>query len=193
MKDSDVQWIVRQLNGRPIVLVGLMGSGKTTVGRRLAAALKLPFWDADREIEAAAGMSISDIFALHGEDAFRDGERKVIARLMTNGCGVLATGGGAYMNDETRALINERAVCVWLKAEFTVLMERVRRNTNRPLLRNKDPEAVMRKLMNERYPVYAEADVTVQTSQASHDSAVRAVLNALKAYFSDKNHDAPDS
>ncbi len=167
------------LGGRPIVLVGLMGAGKSTVGKRLAERLNLPFVDADHEIERAAGMSIAEIFAAHGEAAFRDGERKVIARLLGEGARILATGGGAYMNDETRAAIAARGVSVWLKADLPVLMRRVRRRTNRPLLQSADPEAVMRGLMAARYPVYALADMTVLSSDVPHDEVVDAIEDAL--------------
>ncbi len=167
------------LAGRPVVLVGLMGAGKSTVGKRLAERLRLPFVDADHEIERAAGMTIAEIFAAHGEAAFRDGERRVIARLLADGGRVLATGGGAYMNAETRAAIAERGVSVWLRAELPVLMRRVRRRTNRPLLQSADPEAVMRGLMDARYPVYALADLTVDSSDVPHDEVVDAIEDAL--------------
>jgi shikimate kinase len=167
------------LGSRSIVLIGLMGAGKTVVGRRLAAWLELPFTDADSEIEQAAGATISEIFAEHGEAYFRQGERKVIARLLQNGPQVLSTGGGAYMNAETRANIKARGISVWLKAELRVLMKRVGRRDNRPLLVTDDPEAVMRKLMTQRYPVYADADVTVESRDVPHDVIVGAVVDAL--------------
>jgi shikimate kinase len=169
----------RRLGRRSIVLVGLMGAGKSTVGRRLAARLNLPFTDADHEIESAAGMSIPDIFALHGEPYFRDGERRVIARLLRDGPMVLATGGGAYMDPETRAGIAESGVSVWLKADFDVLMRRVRRRQNRPLLQNPDPEATMRRLIEARHPVYALADVIVESREIPHDRVVHDTLLAL--------------
>src|SRR5919112_3530510 len=175
--------ITRQLGARSLVLVGLMGAGKSTVGRRLAQKLGLPFRDADHEIEAAAGMSIPDIFSIHGEAYFRDGERRVIARLLQEGPMVLATGGGAYMNEETRAGIKESAVSIWLKADLEVLLKRVRKRSNRPLLHNPDPEGTMRKLMDVRYPVYAEADLTVESHEAPHDRVVNEVLKALKAWL----------
>jgi shikimate kinase len=147
------------LRTRSIVMVGIMGCGKSAIGRRLASRLALPFVDADDEIEAAARKSIPEIFADHGEAYFRDGERKVIARLLRQGPQVLATGGGAYMNGETRDTIRNHGVSVWLRAELPVLMRRVMRRDNRPLLKSSDPEAVMRALMDQRYPVYAEADI----------------------------------
>lgn len=167
------------LGPRSIVLIGLMGAGKTAVGRRLANRLDLPFIDADTEIEVAAGASISEIFAEHGEAYFRQGERKVIARLLENGPQVLATGGGAYMNADTRANIKARGLSVWLKADIKVLMKRVARRDNRPLLTAGDPEKVMKKLMEERYPIYAEADVTVESRDVPHDVIVGAVIDAL--------------
>ncbi len=172
--------IVRQrLDGHAIVLVGLMGAGKTTVGRRLAEKLDLVFVDADHEIELAAGRTIPEIFAQHGEAYFRDGERKVIARLLENGAQVLATGGGAFMNAETRAAIRRHGISIWLRADFDLLMSRVRRRSNRPLLQNDDPEAVMQKLIAERYPVYAEADITVDSRDVAHTSIVNSIIKTL--------------
>jgi shikimate kinase len=171
--------IRKALGPRSVVLIGLMGAGKTAVGRRLANRLDLPFIDADSEIEVAAGASISEIFAEHGEAYFRQGERKVIARLLENGPQVLATGGGAYMNPDTRANIKAHGLSVWLKADIKVLMKRVGRRDNRPLLAAGDPEKVMKRLMEERYPVYAEADVTVESRDVPHDVIVGAVIDAL--------------
>ena len=171
--------IRKALGPRSVVLIGLMGAGKTAVGRRLANRLDLPFIDADSEIEVAAGASISEIFAEHGEAYFRQGERKVIARLLENGPQVLATGGGAYMNPDTRANIKAHGLSVWLKADIKVLMKRVGRRDNRPLLAAGDPEKVMKKLMEERYPIYAEADVTVESRDVPHDVIVGAVIDAL--------------
>jgi shikimate kinase len=167
------------LGPRSVVLIGLMGAGKTAVGRRLANRLDLPFIDADTEIEVAAGASISEIFAEHGEAYFRQGERKVIARLLEHGPHVLATGGGAYMNPDTRANIKAHGLSVWLKADIKVLMKRVGRRDNRPLLAAGDPEKVMNKLMEERHPIYAEADVTVESRDVPHDVIVGAVIDAL--------------
>jgi shikimate kinase len=169
------------LGPKSIVLIGLMGAGKTAVGRRLANRLDLPFIDADTEIELAAGASISEIFAEHGESYFRQGERKVIARLLQGGPQVLATGGGAFINAETRANIKARGLSVWLKADLKVLLKRVGRRGNRPLLAGGDPEKVMKKLMEERYPIYAEADVTVESRDVPHDMIVGAVVDALAA------------
>jgi shikimate kinase len=167
------------LGRRSIVLIGLMGAGKTAVGRRLANRLELPFVDADTEIEVAAGASISEIFAEHGEAYFRQGEHKVIARLLEAGPQVLATGGGAFMNPNTRANIKAGGLSVWLKAEIKVLLKRVGRRDNRPLLAAGDPEKVMKKLMEERYPIYAEADVTVESRDVAHDVIVGAVIDAI--------------
>ena len=176
---KDTTAVRQRLDGHAIVLVGLMGAGKTTVGRRLAEKLSLAFIDADHEIELAAGQTIPEIFAQHGEAYFRDGERKVIARLLENGAQVLATGGGAYMNAETRATIKRNAISIWLRADFDLLMRRVRRRSNRPLLQNDDPEAVMRKLIADRYPVYAEADITIDSRDVAHTSIVNSIIRSL--------------
>jgi shikimate kinase len=167
------------LGAQSIVMVGLMGCGKSAVGRRLAAKLALPFVDADEEIEKAAGQSIEDIFAEHGEAYFRDGERKVIARLLRSGPQVLATGGGAFMSEETRQAIAENGVSVWLKADLPVLMRRVAKRDNRPLLKTGDPEMVMRELMDKRYPVYAKADIAVESRDVPHDTIVADILERL--------------
>lgn len=167
--------------GRTIALVGLMGAGKTTIGRRLAHALALPFADADSEIVTAAGRSVEAIFAEHGECEFRRGERKVIARLLTGPVHVLATGGGAFIDPRTRALMKERALSIWLKAPLDILMKRVSRRDDRPLLKEEDPRAVMQRLMDERYPIYAEADLTIETGAGPHNAAVSLILDALRA------------
>jgi shikimate kinase len=167
---------------RPIVLVGLMGAGKTAIGRRLAQALALPFRDADVEIETAAGMSVSEVFARHGEPFFRDAERRLIARLLDEPPHVLATGGGAFVNDATRALIKSRAISVWLKADLDVLMKRVGKRATRPLLATGDPRETMQRLMNERYPIYAQADITVESADGPHERVVEAILRELEAW-----------
>ncbi|MFZ5608176.1 MAG: shikimate kinase [Pseudomonadota bacterium] len=164
---------------RAIVLVGMMGAGKTTVGRRLAARLGLAFVDADSEIERAAGLSIADIFDLYGEAAFRDGERRVIERLLAGPPKVLATGGGAFMNPATRALIQEKAVSVWLKADLEVLVERTARRDTRPLLRGGDARDVLARLLAQRQPVYAEAALHVATGHGPHEAVVEAIIAAL--------------
>ena len=176
---KEVQSVSERLGRHPIVLVGLMGAGKSSVGRRLAEKLGLSFVDADQEIEAAAGKSIAEIFADHGETYFREGERRVIARLLANGPQVLATGGGAYINDETRARIQNDAVSVWLKAPLPLLMKRVMKRQDRPLLKTGDPEAVMLGLIEKRYPVYAGADVTVESRDVQHGQMVNDVIRAL--------------
>jgi shikimate kinase len=168
---------------RTVALVGLMGAGKTTIGRRLAHALALPFVDADEAIVAAAGRSIEDIFAERGECEFRRGERQVIARLLDGEPHVLATGGGAFIDPRTRALMKERAVSIWLKAPLDVLMKRVTRRDHRPLLKEDDPRAVMQRLIEERYPIYAEADLTVETGAGPHNSAVSHILTALRKHL----------
>ena len=171
--------IRERLDGRSLVLVGLMGCGKSSIGRRLATHLELPFVDADDEIEKAAGKTIPEIFADHGEAMFRDGERRVIARLLRSGPQVLATGGGAFMNAETRTGIREAGISIWLKAELAVLMKRVMRRDNRPLLKHADPEARMRELMDLRYPIYAQADLTLHTREVPHDVIVDELITAL--------------
>ena len=171
------------LRARTITLVGLMGVGKSSVGRRLANALDLPFKDADVEIEAAAGRSIPDIFAEMGEPAFREGERRVISRLLEDPPHVLATGGGAFMNEETRRLIKERSVSVWLKADLDVLARRVARKDNRPLISGKDPLEVLTELSEKRYPVYALADIMVETGDTAHHVTVDQVIRALCAHL----------
>ncbi len=171
------------LNNRPIILVGLMGAGKSSVGRRLAAKLSIPFVDADNEIESAAGKSIPEIFNDHGEPYFREGEKRVIARLIENGAQVLATGGGAYINEETRANIKNRCISIWLKADLELLMKRVMKRDNRPLLQNGNPRDVMQNLITTRYPIYAEADLTVESRDAQHGQTVNEVIRALASWF----------
>lgn len=164
---------------RPIVLIGLMGAGKTTVGRRLAQRLGLPFVDADEEIEAAAGMTITEIFQMFGEDYFRDGERRVIARLIDGSPKVIATGGGAFMNERTRALILDKTIAVWLEADLDTLVDRVRRRSTRPLLKDRDPRQVLTDLAAARNPIYALAPIHVRSQPSPHDATVRAILRAL--------------
>ena len=169
------------LGPRAIVLIGMMGAGKSSIGRRLAKKLDLPFMDADTEIEIAAGMPITEIFEHHGEAYFRSGEARVIARLLAQGRQVLATGGGAFINARARALIAEKGVSVWLKAEPDVLLRRIKRRADRPLLRTADPEATLNRLIEERYPVYAGADVTVHSRDVPHEIIVDEIIAALAA------------
>ena len=169
------------LGVRSLVMVGLMGCGKSSVGRRLAMRLGVPFVDTDDEIERVAGKSINDIFADWGEAEFRAGERRVIQRLLGEGPQVLATGGGAFINAETRANIKGAGISIWLKAELPVLLRRVAKRDTRPLLKTGDPEAVMRGLMDARYPIYAEADIIVESRDVAHDVIVTDVLDALRA------------
>ena len=172
------------LGQRAIVLVGMMGSGKSSVGRRLAGRLGLPFVDADTEIETAAHMTIPEIFAQRGEAEFREGERRVIARVLTTRAPlVLATGGGAFMNAETRERVKELGIAVWLKAEPDVLMRRVRKRSNRPLLQTADPEATLRRMLAEREPVYALADITILSSDEPHEVVVGETIAALSDYL----------
>jgi shikimate kinase len=175
--------IVPRLERRSIVLVGMMGAGKSSVGRKLAGKLALAFVDADNEIEAAAGMSIPDIFETRGEAEFRAGEARVIARLLETGPQVLATGGGAFMNPDTRAAIRAKGISVWLRADFDVLMKRIKRRGDRPMLKTDDPGATLRKLIDDRYPVYAEADLTVDSRDVLHEVIVDEILDALRGYF----------
>jgi len=172
---SQAQW-----RDRPLVLVGLMGAGKSTVGRRLAKKIGWRFIDSDEEIEAAAGCSISDMFAIHGEPIFRDLEKRVIGRLLKETGIVLATGGGAWMQPEIRAMIKQDATSVWLRAELDILLDRVAKRGHRPLLEQGDKKAILQKLMDERYPVYAEADVIVDSGKGSHDKVVEATVRALE-------------
>ncbi len=168
-------------SGKPIVLVGLMGVGKSTVGRRLATRLGVPFVDADHEIEAAAGMTVNEIFEKFGEPYFRDGERRVIARLIDDSPRVVATGGGAFINDETRALILDQAIAIWLDAPIRVLADRVSRRDTRPLLRDRDPFVVLTELAARRNPIYAQAPIHIPSDQAPHESAVAAIIRAIGA------------
>jgi shikimate kinase len=165
---------------RTIVMVGLMGAGKTSIGRRLAQRLELAFVDADHEIEQAAGCTIEEIFERYGEAAFRDGERRIIQRLLERPPHVLATGGGAFMDPETRARIKEAGISVWLKADLDVLVRRVSRRNNRPLLKLGDPREVLAKLMAQRYPVYAEADICIDSLDAPAETTVDRVIAAIE-------------
>ena len=171
---------------RSIALIGLMGAGKSSVGRRLAKKLGLPFVDADDEIEKAAGLSIDDIFEVYGEAAFRDGERRVLLRLLDTGPQVIATGGGAFMDEQIRGKIAETAVSVWLKAGLDTLLERTSRRDDRPLLNTGDPKAILEKLITERYPVYGGADITIEGDNNSLDVTVGCIIEAL-----DKNQEQP--
>jgi shikimate kinase len=170
------------LGGRSVVLVGMMGAGKSTIGRRLSARLRLPFLDADSEIEIGhAGMTIPEIFAKYGEPYFRDGEARVIARMLDNGPGVLATGGGAFMRQETRNRIRDKAVSIWLKADADIILRRVKRRSDRPLLQTADPEATLGRLISEREPVYQEADLTIWSRDVPHEKIVDECIEALHA------------
>jgi shikimate kinase len=177
--------IAAALGRRSVVLVGMMGAGKSTIGRRLAARLRLPFLDADTEIEAAAGMTIADIFEIHGEPHFRDGEARVIARLLEAGPSVLATGGGAFMREETRSRIRKKAVSIWLKADADIIMKRVKRRADRPLLRTADPAATIGRLIDERHPLYQLADITVASRDVLHEKIVEECIAALHAHLCD--------
>ena len=176
--DSDAH-LLAALGGRSLVLVGMMGAGKSSIGRKLAQRLNLPFVDADSEIERAAGMSIPDIFAKHGEPYFRAGEARVITRLLEGGPQVMATGGGAFMHPQSREVIRAKGISVWLKADFDVLMKRIKRRNDRPLLKTDDPGETLRRLMDERDPVYAEADVTIHSRDVPHDMIIAEIISAV--------------
>jgi shikimate kinase len=176
---------------KTLVLVGMMGAGKTSVGKRLASVLSIPFRDADAEIEIAAGCTINEIFERFGEPEFRAGERKVIARLLLDPPHVLATGGGAFMDTETRARIKEQAISIWLRAHVELLWERVMRKDTRPLLRNTDSRTALERLLMEREPIYSQADITVESDDGPHDTVVRRILSALDARLKHEPVEAP--
>ena len=186
-RDAQKDELNALLAGRPLVLVGMMGAGKTTVGRRLAARLGRHFVDSDEEVEKAAGMTIEDIFAAHGEADFRAGEVRVIARLLKDADLVLGTGGGAFVNAETRALVKSAAVSVWIKADFDLLFQRVQRRSNRPLLKTANPRQTLQDLIDKRYPIYAEADVTVVSKDVPQDQVATEVIDAVLAHFGAHN------
>jgi shikimate kinase len=180
--DSDITLIHSKLK-KPVVMVGLMGAGKTKIGGIMAKALGLPFIDADVEIERAAGMSVAEIFETEGEPAFRDLERRVIARLLSDEIKIVAPGGGAMMNDQTADLIRTSAISIWLRADLDVLVERTGRNTKRPLLRNGNPRDILQGLMDKRHPVYRTADITVDSGPTDVEENARKTLQALAAYL----------
>ena len=175
--------VSRLLSGRTIVMVGMMGAGKSSIGRRLANRLGMPFVDADTEIEQAANQSIPDIFEQYGEAYFRDGERRVIQRLLDGKPKVLATGGGAFIQPETRAAIRASGISIWLKADRDLLLSRVKRRNNRPLLKLGDPAEVLERLIAERYPIYSEAEIHVQSRDVAHDQVIDDILAALADYL----------
>lgn len=183
LRQARAEQLAERLGGRPLVLVGMMGAGKTTVGRRLAARLNRPFLDSDEEIEKAAQMTIPEFFEQHGETEFRAGETRVIARVLKDRDVVLATGGGAFVHEETRTLVKEEAISVWLKAEVDILFERVSRRANRPLLKTANPRATLEKLIEDRYPIYAEADVTVVSRDVPQDVVASDIVDAVLAYL----------
>jgi shikimate kinase len=174
--------ITAALGTRSVVLIGMMGAGKSTIGRRLSARLRLPFLDADTEIEAAASMSIPDIFETHGEPHFRNGEARVIARLLDSGPAVLATGGGAFRREDTRNRIGSKAVSIWLKADLDIIMKRVKRRADRPLLQTADPAATVGRLISEREPVYKSADITILSRDVPHEKIVDECIDALHGW-----------
>ncbi|MEX0860002.1 MAG: shikimate kinase [Cucumibacter sp.] len=177
------QFVIDQLGDKPLVLVGMMGAGKTTVGRRLASQLGFTFIDSDAEVEKAAGMPITEFFALHGEAEFRAGEARVMARILREGRTVVATGGGILLHPDTRRLVAGTAVSVWLKADADLLFARVSRRDTRPLLKTEDPRATLEKLIEERYPVYATANVTVTSRDVPHEQVAETIIAELARYF----------
>ncbi|MEQ8666084.1 MAG: shikimate kinase [Rhodospirillales bacterium] len=179
----DPDMLREYLGTRSIVLVGLMGAGKTSVGRRLAQTLGLPFVDADQEIEEAAGCTIEDFFELYGEPAFREGEERVIERLLSNGPQVLSTGGGAFMSPTTRQSVTKSGISVWLKADLDTLLKRTSRRNDRPLLKGNSPKETLRRLIDERYPVYAESDVTIESSTESVEASAKLAIRAIADYL----------
>jgi len=187
-RNAEEAAIFRALGTRVLVLIGMMGAGKSSIGRRIAARLNLPFVDADVEIEAAhAGLTIPEIFAKYGEPYFRDGEVRVIARLLEGGPSVLATGGGAFMREETRQRIRAKGVSMWLRADPDVILRRVKRRSDRPLLQTDDPAAKIQELVDQRYPVYAEADITVLSRDVPHERIVEECLQMLGAWLRDES------
>ncbi|MCC0039745.1 MAG: shikimate kinase [Brucellaceae bacterium] len=182
-----LETIRQRLAKRSIVLVGLMGAGKTAIGRKVAAALSLRFVDSDHEIENVSRMTVPELFERYGEAEFRALERRVIGRLVKDGPQVVATGGGAFMNDQTRRLIGRHGLSVWLKADLDILMDRVAKRQNRPLLKTADPRATMARLMDERYPVYALADVTVKTRDEKREIIADEVIEAVATLLADGN------
>ncbi len=175
--------LVQALGSRSIVLVGMMGAGKSSIGRKLATRFDMSFVDADTEIELAAGMTIPEIFEMRGEAEFRMGEARVIARLLESGPQVLATGGGAFMNATTRGLVRARGISVWLRADFDILMRRIKRRSDRPMLKTADPAATLKRLIADRYPVYAEADITIESRDVLHEVIVDEIIEALRAFL----------
>ena len=187
-RQARAEHLAERLAGKPLVLVGMMGAGKTTVGRRLASRLNRHFLDSDEEIEKAAQMTIPEIFAQRGEPEFRAGETRVIARVLKDRDIVLATGGGAFVNAETRAQVRQGAISVWLKADSNILFERVSRRSNRPLLKTANPRATLEKLIEERYPIYAEADITVLSRDVPQDVVASDVIEAVLSYLKRQDH-----
>jgi len=182
LSDSEIKTIASRID-RPIVLVGMMGVGKSTIGRKLAQLLDLPFRDADDEIEKAAQLSVAEIFERFGEPHFRDGERRVIARLLDGGPGVIATGGGAFVQPDTRALIHQKGIAIWLDSDLATLVERVGRKNTRPLLRGGDAKEILARLKAEREPAYSEAPIKVMSDAGPHGEAVNRILKAIAAWL----------
>jgi shikimate kinase len=183
---DQIERVLARLGTRCVVLVGMMGAGKTSIGRRLANLLHLPFFDADAEIEKAANLTIPEIFETYGEEHFREGERRVVTRLLASGPAVLATGGGAFMSEETRERCREHGVSVWLRADVPVLLDRVRKKGNRPLLNRPDPDEAMRQLLAEREPIYRLADIVVASREGPHQAVVAEIIAALDSHLTER-------
>ena len=184
---EQIDRVLARLGNRCIVLVGMMGAGKTSIGRRVASVLHLPFRDADAEIEKAANLTIPEIFDHYGEAHFREGERRVVARLLADGPAVLATGGGSFMREDTRRACKEHGVTIWLKADVPVLLDRVRKKGNRPLLNTPDPEGSLRRLLSEREPIYREADIIIASREGPHQAVVNEILTAVDALLAERD------
>lgn len=184
--DGRIERVRSRLGRKSVVLVGMMGAGKTSIGRRLAGILRLPFVDADNEIEKAANLTVPEIFAQYGEAHFREGERRVMARLLANGPSVLATGGGAFMSHETREACREHGITIWLQADVSVLLERVRKKGNRPLLSGPDPEGTLRRILLEREKTYALADLSIRSRDGPHHALVAEIIGMLDAHMSER-------
>ncbi len=183
----DASQLLFQLKSKPIVLIGMMGAGKTSLGRRLALKLGRKFIDSDVEIEQAAGMNISDFFKTHGENDFRKGEAKVIARILSKENTIIGTGGGAFMNDKTRALLKSKALTIWIDADFEVLFERISRRPTRPLMQTDNPRQTLKNLIEQRYPTYEKADIKITSADVPHEVVIEQILTALKNHLDNKS------
>ncbi len=183
LSDANLEKLKLRLGNKSIVLIGMMGAGKTSLGRRLAVVLGRKFIDSDIEIEKASALSIADFFKIHGEAEFRKGETRVISRIIKEKNSVIGTGGGAFMNEKTRAKIKEKALSIWINADFEILFERISRRPSRPLMQNKNPRETLKKLIEDRYPTYEKADLSVMSKDVPHDEVINQILNAIFDYY----------